>query len=41
MDNVERIIEVLRWADEVAENMTDEEWEHLHDGDENDDLLFG
>ena len=41
MDNVKRIIEILKWSDEVAETMTDEEWEHLHDGEENDEPLFG
>ena len=41
MDNVKRIIEIIKWADEVAENMTEEEWEHLHDGEEKDEPLFG
>lgn len=27
------IIDILRWADEQAEAMTDEEWKHLHDND--------
>ena len=26
-------VNVLRWADDVADAMTDDEWSHLHDND--------
>ena len=38
---MEEIIKALIWSDEVANNMSDEEWKHLHDGDDEEIEVFG
>ena len=39
--NVEKVIDILNWSDEVADQMTDEDWNKLHADDSEVIEIFG